>query len=446
MNLEEVKKLNILNFIRDIFIKKSPAKERIEPVLSVTMQSNLELWSNMYSSSGLQLSSVISSEFSRLILSESNIQISGNNFLNEQLSKFLVNLSDKLEIACALGGMIFKPYVSNSQIIVDLVRADCFAPIAFNANGDITSAVFIDKKTVGQCYYTRTEIHALNVENETYTVTNTAYKSYDSSVQGVVCSLSEVPEWSDLSEEQTIKNIKKPLFSYFRIPFANNSDLDSPLGVSVYSRAVDLIHQADEHWKRILWEYEGTELAIDASNDVLNGKKLDRHEKRLYRFHDIDTINGSMFNAFSPAIRDNSLFNGFNKILQRIEFNCGLAYGTISEPMEIEKTATEILSSKQRSYTHVSAIQRNLESALENLLYAMKIYAVLYNLDSTDCELSCTWGDSVLEDAEKEFQRRLQMVSAGILSKEKFISWYFNCSDKEVSEYLPANVDLFGGA
>ena len=57
-----------------------------------------------------------------------------------------------------------------------------------------------------------------------------------------------------------------------------------------------------------------------------------------------------------------------------------------------------------------------------------------------------TPGDSVLEDTEKEFQRRLQMVSSGILSKEKFISWYFNCDESEAVKYIPQSNELFGGS
>ena len=58
-------------------------------------------------------------------------------------------------------------------------------------------------------------------------------------------------------------------------------------------------------------------------------------------------------------------------------------------------------------------------------------------------------GDSaVLEDADKEFQRRLQMVSAGLYRKEQFVMWYFGCDEKKAAEYLPTeNGDggLFGG-
>lgn len=150
-------------------------------------------------------------------------------------------------------------------------------------------------------------------------------------------------------------------------------------------------------------------------------------------------------NIFSPEIRDSAQFNYFNRILQRIEFNCGLAYGTLSDPQTVEKTAEEIKTSKQRSYTQVSAIQRNLETAIDDLFYAVSVYSKIGGISSENAEIICTWGDNVLEDTDKEFQRRLQMVSAGILTKEKFISWYFHCDEKQAVEYIPQADGIFGG-
>ena len=156
-----------------------------------------------------------------------------------------------------------------------------------------------------------------------------------------------------------------------------------------------------------------------------------------------------MMQVYAPAIRDTSLFNGLNHILQRIEFNVGLAYGTISEPQDVEKTAEEIRTSKQRSYVHVSAMQNSLEHALRQLVYAMDVYATLYRLaPQGTCTLACNWGDSVLEDTDKEFQRRLQMCNARLLKPEYLISYAMGCTVEDASEYIPEQTDdggLFGG-
>ena len=83
------------------------------------------------------------------------------------------------------------------------------------------------------------------------------------------------------------------------------------------------------------------------------------------------------FNAYSPEIRDESFFNGYNRIIQKVEFNCGLAYGTLSDPQVVDKTAEEIKASKQRSYATVKSIQNSLGNALENLVAAVEVWMSL---------------------------------------------------------------------
>ena len=172
---------------------------------------------------------------------------------------------------------------------------------------------------------------------------------------------------------------------------------------------------------------------------MLKNGRLPQKDDRIYRKYDVDCAEHSFYNIFSPEIRDSSYFNCFNRILQRIEFNCGLAYGTLSDHQTVDKTAEEIKTSKQRSYTQVSAIQRNLESAVNDLFHAVSVYAKIGGISAVPAEIS------VLEDTDKEFQRRLQMVSAGILTKEKFIAWYFHCDEKKAAEYIPQADALFKG-
>ena len=153
----------------------------------------------------------------------------------------------------------------------------------------------------------------------------------------------------------------------------------------------------------------------------------------------------TIFNTFSPEIRDTSYFNALNQMLRRIENAVGLSYGTISEVSEVEKTAEEIRSSKQRSFVRVSDIQQNLQAALTQLLQGLQYYRDYYaNRRSEPAELSSTFGDGVLEDTEKEFQRRLQMVQARILKPENLLAWYFGCSEEEALQMLPEQQDTGG--
>lgn len=432
------------------------------------MQTALEEWLDLYRYGGgtihdsrsLDLPAAIASEFARLVLAENDLAVDGSSerarYLDEQFQAFLQTFTDsRAETALALGSMAFKPYVSDGKIRVDMVRADRFVPTAFDDSGIVTAAVFMARNIIGQRYYTRLETHTFDAKAQTYTVESRAYCSLADGALGIPCSLNSVPGWENLKAQQTIQNVERPLFAVFRNPASNTIDMDSAVGVSVFAHAAELIRDANAQWARILWEYRATEAAIDASEDLFRKDKktgklteFPAGKKRLFRRHFAsDKPLSQELQIFSPAIRDSALFNGLNHMLQRIEFNVGLAYGTLSEPSDIEKTAEEIRTSKQRSYVQVGKMQRALRAAFAQLLYAMDVYTTLYALaPPASVKLRCTWGDSVLEDFDKEYHRRLQMVSAGLLSKEQFVMWYFDCDAETAAKYLPKVEPLFGGA
>ncbi|MEG2931255.1 MAG: capsid protein, partial [Ruthenibacterium sp.] len=223
--------------------------------------------------------------------------------------------------------------------------------------------------------------------------------------------LTEVPQWAQLSPHAEITGIDAPLFAYLRVPGANPTDRKSPLGVSVYSRAVHLIQDADQQYGRLLWEFEGGELAVDAAEDVLRqteggDARLPKTKDRLFRR--LSSSGRDFYEVFSPALRDASLKNGLDIILKRIEFTCALAYGTLSDPQNVDKTAEEVRSSKQRSYAAVRDIQNALQHALDDLLYAAGKYADIYRLaPAGDCVAAYDWGDSITDkDKEREQMRQ----------------------------------------
>ena len=233
------------------------------------------------------------------------------------------------------------------------------------------------------------------------------------------------------------------------MPDANNIDSSSPLGVSVYDRAREDIENADKQWSRIMWEYEGSELAIDA--DVSVFKKDEARDKfvlpsgkeRLFRILDFDD-NNEKYKVFAPEIRDISLFNGFNNILKRIEFNSGLAYGTLSDPQNVDKTAEEIKSSKQRSYSTVKDIQNTTEDALKSLAQAMDIVARLGNLPAGKAyEMSFKWDDSIVVDREKELLSMQQDAASGMIRKELYIAKKYGVTEEEALKMMPAQPKSF---
>lgn len=454
--------------LRDLFYRiKRIGKKNSDSAVSDRMIDGIMLWDMMYrneppwKSDTVQpcnLAATVSSEISRLITLELDTEIDGSaraEFLNRQYQVLIGDLQSRLELGCALGGMMFKPYISGKNVEIDCVSADRFFPVMYNARGEITGAIFTETKIEDNILYIRLERHELI--GTTYTITNRAFKQriWDSSADittlGNEIELSEVKDWAELDKECVIQNIQKPLFAYFKVPSANNIDTSSPLGVSCFARAVEHIKQADEQWSRILWEFEGSELAVFADEFALKydggNMSMPKKSERLFRSLNISGSSGAdFFKEFSPQIRDVSLLNGFNAILRRIEFDCGLAYGTLSDINSVDKTATEIKASKQRSYAMVCSGQRSLKKALEQLVYAIDVWVTLGNLaPAGKYDISFNFGDGVLEDTDKEQQIRLQEVSAGLLRKENYLMWRYGVTEEQARDMLPQTADIFEG-
>lgn len=446
----------IRRWISKLFNKNTiQSKLNLDIAVSDIMSSSIDLWNLIYLNrapwlnkdvKSLNLGSVIANEIARLITVEFESEITENDFLKVQYNKVLNDLRRYVEYGCAKGGIVFKPYIDEGSIAIDYVQADRFFPTTYNTKGEITGAVFIEQKRIGKKLYTRMEHH--NLEGTTYTIQNMAFCAEnnlqdDNSDIGSPVPLKEIDEWASLEPITKIQNIKKTLFAYFKIPLANNIDTNSPLGVSVFSRAIEQIKEADKQYSRILWEFEGSELAINASVDCFKQDErgnvvLPKGRERLYRAmeYGVGEFNKAM-ETFSPDIRDTSLFNGLNNLLKRIEFNCNLSYGTISDPQAIEKTAEEIISSKQRMYSFIKDCQRALQYALDDLIYSMSVLGQLYHLCNGNYKVSYNWDDSIVVNKDKELESMRADVASGIIKPIYYIIKKYGVDKKTALEMMP---------
>lgn len=456
----------ILNWIKGV-IGKMFSEQTIQSILGVKvaissdMAKAITLFEQIYRNEApwlkedevesLELGAAIANEFARLTTLEMKSEITGSqraDFLNKQYELVKEKLNENLEMGNAVGGLVLKPYVKNGKLYVDFVKGNCFYPTEFDSSGNIIAGIFTSQITKGESIYTRFEYHKfyeVAIENDiNYIVKNVAYKSNSKSVLGTKIELNEIPEWENIEETTYIKYVEKPLFGYYKPPISNNIDPKSPVGVSVYARAINLIKKADIQFGRIDWEYEASEKAIYvdelATKPTQNkGKsfKVNKLKGRLYKTLNTGMESSDFFKDYSPEIRDEALWRGLNKILQRIEFNVGLAYGTLSEPTVVDKTATEIKASKQRSYATVSKMQENLQGALENLIYAMDALTTLYNLAPLgNYETSFEWDDSLVVDAEKEQMLQMQEVNAGLRRKVKYMMFRYGMTEEQATEEL----------
>ncbi len=437
---------NLFERMRRGMFSKSAVATAISSEIAVSeeMSGALMLWKDMYEAQdGLRLPAAIAFEMARMMTIEMNSVVSGSkraDFINESYKKVIDGIRIPVEYGCAKGGLVMKPYVSGGKIFVDYIQADRFFPTAFDESGKITGAVFVQTVIAGEKIYTRLETHTLS--GGVYEISNKAFRSNSRDSLGVQIDLKEVEAWGGLAESITIGNVRQPLFGYFKPAIANTVDPSSALGVSVFANAVNLIADADRQYERFLWEFESGERALIANAMAF---KRDRDgkpklpDRKLYRTLDVEDMD--FFKEWSPAIRETEFSNGLNKIFRQIEFNCGFAYGTLSDVNYADRTAEEIRTSKQRSYATISDNQKALKNALADLVYAMDVWCSLYNLaPAGEYEISFDFDDSIAADRKTEYEEKQALVDSGIMAPWEFRMWYFGEDEAVAKEKVRENM------
>ena len=370
-------------------------------------------------------------------------------YLRNEFEKLMAELRKKLEQGCAAGGMAVRPYpnADDGHIYFGWTMDWSLYPVSFDENGDLKDVIFRDVYQDGDITYTRLERHT--IEGNGVHVTQRAFKSKFKDQIGTEVPLTAVEQWKNLEPEATLQGTDGQMFGWFKVAAANNVDVDSPMGISVFHKALKVIKQADLQYSRLLWEFEGSELAIDVDPLALRPQKPDARtgagelkyelpklNERLFRGVNLDEDH---YSVFSPTIRDTALLNGLNRLLMMIEDLSGLSRGTLSDAPLEARTATELRILRQRTYATIADNQAALERCLRDVVRAMDKYATIYNLaPEGEYELSFEWDDSILTDRAQEMSERLELMAQGIISRAEMRQWYTGETEPQAKAAIQA--------
>ena len=430
----------------------------VPPAASRKMEDNIALWYAMYINHPpwetcdvrpLGLSGAIGRELSRHALTEFAVTVSGSeraDFINQQVQIAATKFGNNLEMGLCLGGVALRPYPEYGKNRI-LVRAYTtgFTPTRFDGTGKCIGGVFKSLPVrQGKDWYVKLEYHDFLAQDDgsaVYVVENKAFRSNQNGGLGTGVSLESVNEWAGLSERVEIAGLDGPLFAYFKPPMANQEEPDSPLGISVYSGPVaDRIREADEQWARIWWEFKSGERKIFSDATRIDAGQI---EDRLF-LKGAFTGAGNLFEQFSPEFRNSALYEGLQYIFKIIEFNVGLAFGTISDPQSVvEKTATAEIIGKHEQYITEGDIQKAFQATLDDLIYAMNALCDLYPelAPKGTYTVDYSWGDGVLDDPEtrrQDMAMDIQRVNNRLMSRDQFIMKWDRVDEDKAKEILAA--------
>lgn len=415
--------MGFVNFIKGVFRRLFPIRDiqtalNIKPAISEDMINRIEIWQNCYAGNAhwldkelhsLRLEQSITREFTNITLNEMTASVTVPR-LNDIFEKAIRDLNINMQEGLATGAFVIKPLGEDK---VQYVSANAFVPVEFDSRGRLLKVIFPEFKKLGDNYYTRLEYHDLDLK-EGLTITNTAYMSGSANTLGHQIPLTNVEEWASLESKISYPMMKRPPFGYYRNPIKNAID-GSHCGVSIFDSALDLIHKADVQFGRIDWEFESAERRIDVDCTALkDGTRGNLEIKdKIFRAVEMEDL----FKDFSPEIREENFINGLEEYKRNIEFNVGLAYGDLSNPQNVSKTATEIRSAKERKFNTVTAIQKDLKNCLDDLVYALAFYN---SMTTSGYKFICDFKDSILVDEEAEREQDRKDLANGTLRPEEY--------------------------
>lgn len=416
----------------------------IKPAVSPEMIRLTELWYNCYIGEAewcgedisgnivvsLGLESSVVREFANVVTNEMTVKINNNDALDKLMTKALAELSSELQKGLATGAMVIKPLGKGRG--VQYVPQSEFIPVEYDSEKRLKKVVFPEVKKIGEYWYTRLEYHS--IADGQLTITNTAYRSSQKAVLGAEISLADVDEWSKLPPK-TVYNTDRPVFGYYRNPLPNIVD-SSGAGMSVFDKALGTISLADRQFSRLDYEFDSARRRIIADEQgvkKVSGKTVLGGD--VFTPVDIDNL----FEDFTPDIRQADYIAGLNAYKREIEFQCGLSYGDISDPQTVDKTATEVIASKQRKYDSVKAIQRNLKTCIEELAYAL----AFWNASTlSGYEVAVSFKDSILADEEAERKQDIQDISLGIMSRAEYRMKWYGEDEETAKKNLPEQAEV----
>jgi A118 family predicted phage portal protein len=245
------------------------------------------------------------------------------------------------------------------------------------------------------------------------------------------------------------------------MPQANNIDMHSPLGLPIFSEAIQELRDLDIAYSRNSKEIVDSKriaLADDsllafAGEPVTKGAAAAQEKAKRLKFPDmVRMVRGdgreTYYQEINPELNTEMRIKGINNLLSQIGYKSGFSNGhfVFSETGGFQ-TATGVEAAQQRTIQTTKDVRDKLESCVKNLVYALNVFADLYALAPAGTyEIALDFGD-ITYNRDEDRARWWGYVVAGKVPAWKFFVKFEGMTEDEakemVAEAAPKQPKLF---
>jgi len=392
-----------------LFQKEALEEFDVKPVTSQEMDIVIDKCMNIYQDRPYWLSAehdirtigfgkVLCEETARLTTLAIHITIDGSpraEWLQQQIEKRYFKIREWIEYGCAAGTFIVKPNGKG----IDFLLPNTFKIVDSDDDGNITGIIFIDTYTTSTAfsrkYYTKFEYHRINSDTGEYLISNRAYVSTSDNDKGKPVPLEET-KWAGIDSDASLikengEPLERMLFGVFRTPQANNTEINSPLGLPIYKNVIEELKNLDIAYSRNSEEIKDSRRVILIGDELLNTAGVPIEQRKVGRSvdglpHYAKAVFGGkgenpFYEEINPELNTDTRIKGINNELSFIGWKVGYSSGYfVFDQKTGMVTATQVESDDRRTIQLIKDCRDKLEDCLDGLIYALNVFADLYEL------------------------------------------------------------------
>lgn len=357
----------------------------------------------------INFTAIFANKLANYTISDSNIDIAGDNKRAELLKKIIKKLKKKLKKAISRclgsGGVLVVPYVSNSKLYFNIISQSRLSINKMVGDDIVDCTVMAEHIIKDREHYFRWTDYTLKNGN--------LYIKYRATHDDTPIEMSVIPEWANI-QDISITNVDRMPFMYVKSPVDSRKEAET-YGVPITFGCDKQIDRIMKDLEQIDREYGLKEAFVGADVKMFKGDDA-LPTNGLYK--KINAGDDDFWEVFDPAFRDTSLYNKLMNDFALLEKQVGTSKGIITEVQTTNATATEIKKMLKETFDMVDDIRDSLEDGLNDFLYACDVLANYFNLTPQgDYELVTDWSYDLLEDTTATYNQLVQGVNNGVIKK-----------------------------
>ena len=365
----------------------------------------------------INFAEIFANRLSKYVFAGSHISASDQR-INAALDGCMRKSRKWCQTAIGTGRIYLVPYIVGNRIYTDIIPQGR-AVVTRNVGDDILGiAVLADIRQYDRKWYFRWTKYELDEQRGVFTVENKATRHGSSDE----VPLDVLDEWAEIVPRIEISGVERPLFSYVDSP-KDNRTADRLQGAPITfgcEKTIEEIYECFEQY-RDEFKLKRTFLGVDKLMLDKDGRPINE----LYQtFEGKDTE--SLFEIFSPDLRDASFRGRILDLFARLEREVGTSSGILTPAETSMATATQVRRSMFDTFAMVEDIRDSITRAVKELCYAYSVYLSVSG-ESFDINytLSFNWGDELTRESSEIFAQMSAAEQRGVVSKAELRTLIF---------------------